>query len=75
MSGFVNDLHKTILQMDSLAKLYNVGDFVGPFRAHINCNPCFRYRHNVIGAEERNRTSDLLITNQLLYQLSYPGLG
>ena len=23
------------------------------------------------GAEERNRTSDLLITNQLLYQLSY----
>ena len=24
-----------------------------------------------IGADERNRTSDLLITNQLLYQLSY----
>ena len=23
------------------------------------------------GADERNRTSDLLITNQLLYQLSY----
>ena len=25
------------------------------------------------GAEERSRTSDLLITNQLLYQLSYFG--
>jgi hypothetical protein len=24
-----------------------------------------------IGADERSRTSDLLITNQLLYQLSY----
>ena len=28
-----------------------------------------------IGAGKRNRTSDLLITNQLLYQLSYPGAG
>ncbi len=29
------------------------------------------------GADERSRTSDLLITNQLLYQLSYvsPGEG
>ena len=27
------------------------------------------------GAGERNRTSDLLITNQLLYQLSYNGIG
>ena len=27
------------------------------------------------GAEERNRTSDLLITNQLLYRLSYFGQG
>ena len=26
-----------------------------------------------IGAVERSRTSDLLITNQLLYQLSYNG--
>jgi hypothetical protein len=25
------------------------------------------------GAESRTRTGDLLITNQLLYQLSYPG--
>ena len=25
------------------------------------------------GADERSRTSDLLITNQLLYQLSYVG--
>lgn len=29
--------------------------------------------HEKDGAEERNRTSDLLITNQLLYQLSYFG--
>lgn len=27
------------------------------------------------GAVERSRTSDLLITNQLLYQLSYNGKG
>ena len=27
------------------------------------------------GADERTRTADLLITNQLLYQLSYVGLG
>ena len=27
------------------------------------------------GAVERSRTSDLLITNQLLYQLSYNGTG
>ena len=27
-----------------------------------------------IGAGERTRTADLLITNQLLYQLSYAGL-
>ena len=26
------------------------------------------------GADERDRTADLLITNQLLYQLSYVGL-
>lgn len=28
-----------------------------------------------IGADARIRTVDLLITNQLLYQLSYAGLG
>ena len=28
----------------------------------------------VFGADERNRTVDLLITNELLYQLSYIGL-
>ena len=28
-----------------------------------------------IGADERNRTVDLLITNELLYQLSYIGLA
>ena len=27
------------------------------------------------GAGTRNRTTDLLITNQLLYQLSYAGFG
>ena len=27
------------------------------------------------GADSRNRTHDLLITNQLLYQLSYAGTG
>ena len=28
----------------------------------------------VTGARSRNRTNDLLITNQLLYQLSYAGM-
>ena len=34
-------------------------------KARISASPCF------FGADERSRTSDLLITNQLLYQLSY----
>lgn len=29
--------------------------------------------HTYLGAREGNRTPDLLITNQLLYQLSYSG--
>lgn len=29
----------------------------------------------IAGAKDRNRTDDLLITNQLLYQLSYLGTG
>ena len=33
--------------------------------------PAAKYRN---GAVERSRTSDLLITNQLLYQLSYNSL-
>ena len=33
---------------------------------------CITYRSN--GAEERNRTVDLFITNELLYQLSYFGI-
>ena len=28
-----------------------------------------------IKARERDRTADLLITNELLYQLSYPGIN
>ena len=42
---------------------------------HLNSNEkCltrFRVRHSFFGADEANRTPDLLITNQLLYQLSY----
>lgn len=33
------------------------------------------YGLNVYGADNRNRTNDLLITNELLYQLSYVGEG
>ena len=33
------------------------------------------YPIDLIGAVERSRTSDLLITNQLLYQLSYNSLN
>ncbi len=38
---------------------------------------CFWPHRNflIFGAGERNRTSDLLITNQLLYRLSYTGMG
>jgi hypothetical protein len=32
----------------------------------------YEWRNN--GADERDRTADLLITNQLLYQLSYVGV-
>jgi hypothetical protein len=42
---------------------------------HLNSNEkCLtrnRVRHLFFGADEANRTPDLLITNQLLYQLSY----
>ena len=36
--------------------------------------PCFQLFLGKAGADERIRTADLLITNQLLYQLSYVGL-
>ena len=32
-----------------------------------------RIPFKIFGADVRNRTADLLITNQLLYQLSYVG--
>ena len=35
------------------------------------CKRCLANTPFQSGADERNRTSDLLITNQLLYQLSY----
>ena len=35
----------------------------------------YRLRDPRVGAGKRTRTADLLITNQLLYQLSYPGTG
>ena len=47
------------------------------------CPSCVRDRYGMMkhcivlrksGADERSRTSDLLITNQLLYQLSYIGV-
>ena len=33
------------------------------------------FRHRIFGAAERIRTPDLLITNQLLYQLSYNSMS
>ena len=42
--------------------------FAGTVRADIRAI-------DIHGAVERSRTSDLLITNQLLYQLSYNGMG
>jgi hypothetical protein len=33
------------------------------------------YNLDFIGADTKSRTRDLLITNQLLYQLSYAGAG
>ena len=33
------------------------------------------FRHRIYGAAERVRTPDLLITNQLLYQLSYSSMS
>ena len=39
------------------------------------CKPCLRYTPSESGAGDRSRTYDLLITNELLYQLSYTGMG
>ena len=38
-------------------------------------SPACEYLKYGNGAGTRNRTADLLITNQSLYQLSYPGMG
>jgi hypothetical protein len=53
------------LMDDSLAVLKKQGT--------VNSTKGFRLAPETLinGADERNRTSDLLITNQLLYQLSY----
>ena len=47
-------------------------------RGHLPSKPCkplffLQMPENRSGAESRTRTDDLLITNQLLYQLSYFG--
>ena len=39
----------------------------------MNRHPCVRNGPKDFGAGSRTRTDDLLITNQLLYQLSYAG--
>jgi hypothetical protein len=44
---------------------------IGPFGSTNACGCCLKN----CGAGERARTADLLITNQLLYQLSYAGTG
>ena len=43
----------------------------------IKCLKSFQHNANIqtYGAPTRTRTADLLITNQLLYQLSYRGAG
>ena len=47
-----------------------------PACPHINqADQYIRYVIDCIGADTKSRTRDLLITNQLLYQLSYAGAG
>jgi hypothetical protein len=43
--------------------------------AHVACRASAATALRKAGAGKRNRTSDLLITNQLLYRLSYSGAG
>ncbi len=40
----------------------------------MECQPLVNFQLNLDGAGTRNRTQDLLITSQLLYQLSYAGM-
>jgi hypothetical protein len=40
----------------------------------MNCYPCVQNGPRKTGAGDGTRTRDLLITNQLLYQLSYAGV-
>ena len=50
--------------------------YIRPYIAttkHNGSAPCECQPVDFIGAGERNRTLDLLITNELLYQLSYTG--
>ena len=46
----------------------------GPVESKSDCRSANRKPRLNLGAGERSRTSDLLITNQLLYQLSYTSL-
>ncbi len=57
--------------MNTTWNLHNIAKRPGPSqkKAHIAVSLLDT------GADERNRTSDLLITNQLLYRLSYLGTG
>ena len=53
-------------------------DGTGPNAAVARCGTLDENRsedEQLNGADERSRTADLLITNQLLYQLSYVGPG
>ena len=49
-----------------------MGAAAKPRKAPLNCAEMIHAR-KVAGAGSRIRTDDLLITNQLLYQLSYAG--
>ncbi len=46
----------------------------GTFPQAANSSEWIAFEATNIGAGERTRTADLLITNQLLYQLSYAGM-
>ena len=75
--GKDSNLRSTRRQIYSLLGLTAPQPLLIPFNSHPHISHDYAaypaYAAFTIGADTRNRTQDLLITSQLLYQLSYVG--
>jgi hypothetical protein len=66
--GFIDLEQRTLQPLDN-----RFGPGVSPMSQGMGCYLCVRARHATFGAARGIRTPDPLITNEVLYQLSYCG--